>query len=114
MRSEFETAVANGQVTITGYHGDAQDVHIPDQINGLPVTAIGEEAFAEMPLTSVTIPNSVTNIGYGAFANTRLTSVTIPNSVTNIGDSTFDDDVEIIRVDDGSKKSLSMSPVLTV
>ncbi|GHV12159.1 hypothetical protein FACS189491_04630 [Spirochaetia bacterium] len=74
---------------ITGYTGTSKDVVIPGQINGIPVTSIGEDAFKMNQLTSVTIPNSVTSIGGGAFYDNQLTSVTIPNSVTSIGVSAF-------------------------
>jgi len=89
------TETANA-VTITGYKGTASSVTIPTQINGKPVTGIGEFAFGSTSspntsLTSVTIPNSVTSIGLGAFyLCTSLTSVTIPNSVTTIEESAFD------------------------
>ena len=66
-------------------------VTIPQVINGLTVTAIGDRAFSySSGLTSITIPNSVTSIGYEAFAHSSgLTSITIPNSVTTIGDGAF-------------------------
>jgi hypothetical protein len=86
---DFQTELTNGQVAIIGYSGSAEDVRIPDRINGRPVMSIGDEAFAWAPLTSVTIPNSVTSIGDFAFYETPLTSVTIPNSVTSIGDGAF-------------------------
>jgi hypothetical protein len=86
---DFKTAVANGRVTITGYTGTAKDVQIPERINGLPVTAIGNRAFAANELKSVTIPNSVTSIGAGAFFENRLSSITIPNSVTSIEQNAF-------------------------
>ena len=67
---------------------------IPDTIEydgrTYSVTSIGESAFADRWLTSVTIPPSVTSIGERAFySNPFLTSVTIPSSVTSIGDSAF-------------------------
>ena len=53
------------------------------------VTTIGNDAFSDNALTSVTIPDSVTTIGNCAFYNNALTSVIIPDSVTSIGDYAF-------------------------
>jgi uncharacterized repeat protein (TIGR02543 family) len=53
------------------------------------VTTIGDNAFEDNRLTSVTIPDSVTTIGVYAFADNSLTSVAIPNSVTTIGNNAF-------------------------
>jgi hypothetical protein len=80
-----------GGITITGYAGTAAELVIPAEIDGLPVTEIGESAFlGRRSLASVTIPAGVTSIGHWAFSGcTGLRSVTIPNSVTVIGDCAF-------------------------
>jgi hypothetical protein len=78
-------------ITITSYEGSATTVNIPAKIQNLPVTEIGNGAFAQnMKITSVTIPNGVTSIGSTAFSTcSQLTNVTIPSSVKSIGVSAF-------------------------
>jgi len=75
----------NTAVIITDYTGTDKTVNIPFEICGLPVIEIGDEAFVEKGLTSVSIPNSVTRIGAYAFDQNQLDSFTIPDSVTYIG-----------------------------
>ena len=67
------------------------EANIPAEIDGLPVTTIGDKAFFYCSsLTSVSIPDSVTSIGEWAFSGCRgLTSVSIPDSVTSIGNLAF-------------------------
>ncbi|TCZ75730.1 fibronectin type III domain-containing protein, partial [Paenibacillus albiflavus] len=86
---DFEYTTSNSEVTITGYTGMDTEVDIPPVIGGYPVTSIGDLAFYNKQLTSVTIPDGVTSIGFGAFYNNKLTSVTIPDSLTSIGVSAF-------------------------
>ena len=87
----FNYTTANGAITISGYTGSGGVVTIPSTVNGLPVTGIGDHAFASATgLTSITIPDGVTSIGTGAFGGcSSLANVTIPNTVTSIGDSAF-------------------------
>ena len=87
----FECATNNGTITITGYNGPGGAVSIPGTLSGLPVTSIGNWAFAwRTSLTNVIFPGSVTNLGYDAFYDcTSLTSVTVGANVTGIGDGMF-------------------------
>ncbi|MDE6617962.1 MAG: leucine-rich repeat protein [Clostridiales bacterium] len=105
--------------TVTGASGQEEKIIIPAEHEGLPVTEIGESAFAysrhTSDITFVSIPDSVTAIGLNAFysrselvtvdiggdsvlttisnnafaGNTSLKSITIPQGVTTIGDSAF-------------------------
>ena len=88
---QYAYTTNNGTITITGYAGPGGDVTIPNTINGLPVTSIGESAFHSCPnAISMTIPNSVTDIRDFAFHScTALSRLNIPQSVTNIGEAAF-------------------------
>ena len=87
--SKFDFDKTTG--TITKYVESDTVVVIPSKINGVPVETIGNTAFQNSAVTSVTIPDSVTAIYSGAFANcSQLTNISIPNSVTFIGFSTFE------------------------
>jgi hypothetical protein len=85
----YARTINNATITLTAYTGLGGAVAIPGAIYGLPVTGIGDAAFASCALTSVTIPASVTSLGVSAFASCALTNVTIPSSVTSLGDNAF-------------------------
>ena len=71
--------------TITGYGGTDTVVVIPSKINGVTVETIGNAAFRDSSVTSVTIPASVTEIGSNAFAGcTNLTSVHYAGDWSNL------------------------------
>ena len=80
-------------IEITYCEGDAVSVDIPAEIDGLPVTTIGDYAFEYCDsLTSVTIPNGVTRIGEYAFESCySLTSIKIGTGITSIGAYAFYD-----------------------
>lgn len=90
-KTEYKYTEENGKITITAYTGSAIDLSIPQRIDGMPVVAIGDEAFRGMQIRSVVIPSGVKEIGWFAFsACTVLESVTLPSSVTSIGYGAFD------------------------
>lgn len=84
-------SVEDDCATVIGYTGSAEELVIPERIEGYPVTAIGPRAFYNCStLRSVVIPAGVTTIGHNAFAwCANMTSVTIPNTVTQIGRRAF-------------------------
>lgn len=68
-------------------------VTIPASIqNGLAtynITEIGNAAFFNKQLTSITIGSNVTSIGLGAFQNNQLTNAIIPDNVTTMANQVF-------------------------
>lgn len=83
------TGTLNGPAsgTISG------SLNIPDyvKVNGqlTKITSIGNAAFDNNHLTSVTIPNTIVDIGWSAFSRNELTTLVLPNSITDIKASTF-------------------------
>ncbi len=57
----------NGGICITDYNGDNGKVFVPAEIEGLPVTAIGDCAFEHDYITSITLPASVTELNEWPF-----------------------------------------------
>jgi len=78
-KAQFTYGTNNGTIMITGYNCAGGAAAIPDTINGLPVTAIGDDAFSDCAsLTSVTIPGSVASIWETAFRDcTNLTAIIV-------------------------------------
>ena len=67
----------SNSITILGYNGSNSIVTIPSKINGLPVTFIEDNAFANQSnITTITIPDSVVTFGTNVFGNS-------PNLVIN-------------------------------
>jgi hypothetical protein len=78
-KSDFEFNPEGG--IITGYAGFTRDVVIPERIDGVTVTAIGNSVFKDKNLTSVSIPDNVKNIGPNAVTGNKLEKVVIGNEV---------------------------------
>lgn len=106
----------NTAVTITACDEAVTEVEIPAEIDGLPVTSIGDSAFSGCKsLTDITIPDSVITIGEGAFfLCEKLTGITIPESVTSIGNSAFSycESLTSINVNENNKNYCSVDGIL--
>ena len=88
---EFDYIVENGGITITKYLGNKTSVQIPNKIEGLPVLKIGENAFSNTKVKSVTLPSDCIEIDWFAFYGCyALTTVYISSNVNTIGYGAFD------------------------
>lgn len=78
-------------IEITGCDISAETVVIPDEIDGLPVTVIGESAFADCnKITSLKLPEKLKLIETLAFSKCKsLEKISIPESVTEIQSFAF-------------------------
>lgn len=88
------TVVDGKTVQIDGVDPDrkAETIEIPSEIDGLPVTAIRENAFSQcrQGVKKIVVPNTVEKIGKWAFANMNdLEEAYIPSSVVEIGEYLF-------------------------
>lgn len=62
----FSYVLENGAVTVTKYNGEADAVRVPATIDGAPVVAIADAAFAEnTTLKALYLPDSVQTLGEG-------------------------------------------------
>ena len=61
----------NKEAILWEYNGTDTDIVIPKEVEGYTVTAIQTNAFKEMDIESVVIPEGVTFINYGAFQNCK-------------------------------------------
>lgn len=120
--SEIECEVAEGSIyfdpstgTIVDCDEDIKNLTIPETIDGVKVTAIGDYAFGECKLANIEIPGSVTTIGIGAFYRCRnLTSVMFPAGVSDIGENVFFEcmDLQEINVSENNSRYCSINGVL--
>ena len=63
---------------------------IPEQVDGMPVIAVGPHSFEYMPVKAIELPESVIVVGNGAFYGCEnLRKVTLKRSLAAIGDKAF-------------------------
>ena len=88
---EFEYIKENGGITITRYIGKNTNVQIPNKIEQLPVLKIGQNAFADTKVKSVSLPSSCTEIDWFAFYGCyALNTIYISSATKTIGYGAFD------------------------
>ena len=107
-------SVSGGNVTLTKYFGENEaEIVIPGEIDGMPVTRIGEKCFEDhdeieqvvLPdtlkvidyrafygcsgLTEMNLPESLEKTGGWVFAHSGFSSVTFPEGFTSLGYGAF-------------------------
>ena len=112
-KEKYSFSEVTDGMRIDRYNGfDEKNVVVPSEINGIPVTEIGSEAFLNCrSVKSIVLPDSLKRIGLSAFCGTSLeilripegtesiernalnihtlVHISIPDSVTNIDDEVF-------------------------
>lgn len=88
---EIEFSEDNTYAIISKYIGDEVDVVIPDEVDGVPIKEIGDEAFMQCTqIESILFPDSLERIQFAAFSQcSNLKSVRISQNVKSIGASAF-------------------------
>lgn len=129
----FSYQVSSKQAVITGVANVGDQLVIPDQLGGFPVTRIGYKALAKREMTKVTFPASLKRINYAAFRDckklkevsfpaglkklderafsgcTALTTVYFNNKLESIGDRAFSNCIKLKKVAlSGSVKSIGI------
>ncbi|MBQ8763672.1 MAG: leucine-rich repeat protein [Clostridia bacterium] len=96
--SLFTYEISNGEVTLLSCNSEAKgEIIIPSEIEGCPVTVIGDYCFYNCSqISNLVIPDTVTTIGSYAFgceydfdSEETFEAVFIPASVTSIGYNAF-------------------------
>lgn len=89
--SDFTWVAVGGEyVRITGYTGPGGVVHIPDTIDGLPVTIIGRASFSGTSVVRVFFPDGIEKLSDEVFKDcSQLISVSLPSTLTDIGAQAF-------------------------
>ena len=88
----FDYEEVDGQITIKSYIGfdDLDVVVIPDRINNLLVTKIGEKAFKNCKtVKKVILPKGLDVIGNGAFQGSDINSIILPENLSVIEEDAF-------------------------
>ena len=80
----------DNEVVIEGYDGGYKHrPEIPSEIEGLPVTAIADNAFVDVDaISTVTLPNSIKSVGENAFGNLDVyarNNTTTAETLKNVG-----------------------------
>lgn len=84
---ESEYVIDNNSI-IKAYLGNETNLVVPDEVNGITPTELGDNLFKGSNIESIVLPDTVTTIGENAFYNTGLKTITA-NGIKNILHQSF-------------------------
>ncbi|MBR6230706.1 MAG: leucine-rich repeat protein [Lachnospiraceae bacterium] len=91
-----------------GYEGTDEEIVIPEEVEGLPVTCIGngmeaieDTSYGSDPsLVRVVLPDTVENIRANAFYRTDVTEMKLPDGIRILGDNSLNCDLVVDKLPD--------------
>ena len=86
---DFSWINHGAHIELTGYHGNADTVAVPGQIDGLPVTVIGTGCFSGRSSREIILPDTIRSVEVGAFRNCALESLLYFDNLMEIYDDSF-------------------------
>ena len=97
------------KVVLTKYVGSLTSFTLPKVIDGIPVTAIGDRAFADSSkdkLSAIVLHENIVSLGVSAFEGCSGVSITVEGKLTSIGERSFYgcDGLEDITIGRGVEK----------
>lgn len=84
---------------ITGYEGVTFDLVVPETLDGIQVTSIGDNALESPYFRSIELPDTITSIGNYAFAGCPIQEIKLPSALTRIGENAFSGCASLKRID---------------
>ncbi len=89
--SDFEYTVDQDEVRLEVYTGSKEYVIVPGEIEGKPVTSMGDNVFYETNVRFVSLPDSIREMGHHTFGGcTRLVYTYMPDSLEVLPEATFE------------------------
>ena len=86
--SEYVIEKSDYSGIIKAYLGNETNITVPDIVNGIIPTELGENIFKNSNIESIVLPDTVTTIGDNAFYNSNLKSITA-NGIQNLNKGSF-------------------------
>lgn len=104
----YELIDNDTHASITGFNDvSTEEITVPATLGGVPVTSIGESAFAygsNPALKKVTLPDTVTDISEYAFSYSDISEINLPDSIKTIGSGAFEDTkIEKVKIPAGAE-----------